>query len=147
MNIPLQKEVWESFDGKAKWDIMSALRGPDFRSQTLKWFATSVIRGRMREVIRVGGMVNEDLPLVIVPTIGSSGFGKFDVSHWRSHVVEAANWLQLKHVQVPSEILLATDNLQPVTENLITYVDSTYSLGYFKPILQDHLQFLKKMGY
>jgi hypothetical protein len=67
--IPLTPDEWEGFTPKQKWDVLSALRGPDVnRSRLIKWFSTSVIRGRMREVIRVGGLVNTDLNLVILPT-------------------------------------------------------------------------------
>lgn len=36
-------------------------------SETVKWFTTSVIRGKMRKVMRVGGTVNTDLDLIILP--------------------------------------------------------------------------------
>ena len=64
----MTKTQWGALSEKAKWDIKVALRGPDSSyGETLKWFTTSVIRGQMRDIFRVGGLVNHDLSLVIVP--------------------------------------------------------------------------------
>lgn len=66
---PLTQTEWEAFTPKQKWDVIVALRGPDVAgSETIKWFTTSVIRGRMRQVMRVGGQVNTDLNLIILPS-------------------------------------------------------------------------------
>jgi hypothetical protein len=66
---PLSREEWEKFTPKMQWDIKVALRGPDlYASDTTKWFTTSIIRGKMREVCRVGGLVNDDLNLIILPS-------------------------------------------------------------------------------
>jgi hypothetical protein len=66
--IPLSTKEWDAFTPKQRWDVIVALRGPDVaRSEIIKWFTTSVIRGKMREVMRVGGQVNNDLNLIILP--------------------------------------------------------------------------------
>lgn len=145
MNTPLQKSEWEQFEGKARWDIMSALRGPDFRSLTLKWFATSVIRGKMQEVIRVGGVVNEDLPFLILPTPNASGFGKFEVNHWRSHVIEAANWLGMRYYLSPANLFLDEDKLQTTTASLISFFE-TCKLASVVEDLKIHLKYLQSRG-
>src|SRR3990167_9321895 len=49
------KERWDlELNDKGKWDVMVAMRGPDSNyGETLKWFTTSVIRGRCRRAFRV----------------------------------------------------------------------------------------------
>lgn len=72
--VPLTATQWESFTPKQKWDVIVALRGPDtHNSETMKWFTTAVIRGKMRKVMRVGGMVNPDLNLIIIPSGSING--------------------------------------------------------------------------
>lgn len=64
----MTKETWKELSPKQQWDIQVALRGPDCQdSECMKWFTTAVIRGQMSPIQRVGGTVNEDLKLVIVP--------------------------------------------------------------------------------
>lgn len=71
---PLSREEWDKFTPKMQWDVKVALRGPDLAmSDTTKWFTTSVIRGKMRDVSRVGGLINDDLNLILIPSSLSSG--------------------------------------------------------------------------
>jgi len=98
---PLTEAEWASMEGKARWDSIVALRGPDMKgSDVLKWFTSSVIRGRLREVMRVGGLVNTSLPFVVLPTGGFHFDGRFDSAHFIGHIYEAANWLHIPVVYV-----------------------------------------------
>jgi hypothetical protein len=91
----LTQAEWDAFNGKARWDSIVALRGPDLiGSETLKWFSTAVIRWRLSGVMRVGGLVNNRLPFVVVPG-HSLGRKPFDLSHWSDHVITAASWLSI----------------------------------------------------
>jgi hypothetical protein len=102
------KAWWEELEGKPKWDIQVALRGPDcHNSEGIKWFTTSVIRGMMSKAIRTGGTVNTDLKLVIIPvqTDYSKRLPKSDwnYEHFFEHVATAAHWLGLPLLAVPFE--------------------------------------------
>lgn len=105
--MPLTPDEWERFSGKAKWDVMSALRGPDADLTRLKLLTTAVIRGKMRDVIRVGGIVNTCLPFALFPAdyavlIGGSGFGSYEgVSHFIGHVRDACGWLGIQTYHIP----------------------------------------------
>lgn len=104
---PLTSEEWDHMGGKARWDAIVALRGPDLvNSGVLKWFTTSVIRHRLSAVMRVGGMVNTQLPCVV---LAHGGFGlpskaSFDLEHFRNHIHEAADWLKIPIVWTPEDI-------------------------------------------
>ena len=64
----MTREQWDQLSDKGKWDIKVAMRGPDsYYGEVLKWYTTSVIRGQVREIFRVGGLVNADLQLVVLP--------------------------------------------------------------------------------
>ena len=101
----MTKTRWEDLNGKGQWDIMVALRGPDCQyGETVKWFTTSVIRGHMRGIFRVGGLVNPDLKIVVLPA-GDTGSAseKFDAAgkygwnhrHFCEHVATAAMWIKI----------------------------------------------------
>lgn len=93
--IQLSEDQWKDLSPKGKWDCIAALRGPDLvNSQTLKWFTSSVIRYALSKVMRVGGLVNDTLPFVIIPQAKCRPAG-FDASHFLGHVQEAANWLSI----------------------------------------------------
>jgi hypothetical protein len=95
---PITEDFWNSLGGKERWDSIAALRGPDLRnSDTLKWFTTSVIRRRMSGVMRVGGLVNQELPFVVLPK-ESLRDSDFSATHFVGHVYEAARWLQIPMV-------------------------------------------------
>lgn len=106
VNKPLSAEQWASFSPKAQWDCIVALRGPDalVHQDGIKWLTSAVIRGRLREVMRVGGMVNVDLPAVVVPA-SSSAF-MWNARHFFDHVQEAARYLQIPTVMVPAGLYL-----------------------------------------
>ena len=110
MMKPFTKEQWDALPPKGKWDVQVALRGPDLPAPSvIKWFSTSVIRGKMKEVTRVGGLVNDSLNLIILPSdakffkvpsdlkekvIIQMGFSPFfDQHHFWEHVRVAATWL------------------------------------------------------
>lgn len=66
---PITQKEWDALSPKQKWDSIVGLRGPDVSpSDVIKWFTTSVIRARLSGVMRVGGQVNQDLNLVIIPS-------------------------------------------------------------------------------
>lgn len=96
---PISKEAWEALSGKAKWDVMSAMRGPDLgnsQAETIKWLSTAVLRSRMSAAIRVGGMVNDDLCGVIMPpALSPSPYIPWWSAHFFAHVKDAANWLDV----------------------------------------------------
>lgn len=112
----MTKEGWKDLAPKQQWDIQVALRGPDCNdSEGLKWFTTAVIRGQMSKVMRVGGTINEDLNLIIVPQEWSSSsslifepglpaevkqiikahvkLGLWNAHHFYEHVITAASHL------------------------------------------------------
>lgn len=101
---------------KAQWDIKVALRGPDSNyGETLKWFTTSVIRGQMQEVFRVGGLVNDDLKLIVIPGGSTKGEGKvnkiyaevgpygWNYSHFLDHVRVAAGYLEVPELRIETD--------------------------------------------
>lgn len=96
----LTEEQWDNFNEKAQWDVKVALRGPDsYYGETLKWYTTSVIRGYCSKVFRVGGTVNKDLRLIILPNDHghSNSYDKtsWNAGHFIEHVELAAYWLKL----------------------------------------------------
>lgn len=92
---PLTAEQWAAFDGKARWDVLCAMRGPDHEHAILKWHTTAVLRAKMREVIRVGGMINYNQSLILIPA------GAPKRGHFLSHVQAAAHWLGIPMCVVP----------------------------------------------
>jgi hypothetical protein len=102
---PLKQEEWDGMHGKARWDSIVALRGPDFRnSQVLKWFTTSVIRFRLSGIMRTGGLVNNQLGFVVLPSNGIAVDGNFDINHFLGHVTEAATWLGIPICWIGSDL-------------------------------------------
>lgn len=97
--LPMTSEEWDALSPKGKWDSIVALRGPDLvGSDVLKWFTTSIIRHRLSSVMRVGGMVNNKLPFVVLCSEGPVGISPrakaaFDMSHFYGHIYEASQWL------------------------------------------------------
>lgn len=107
--FPLNPEEWKGMHGKAQWDSMVALRGPDYVGyETLKFLTTSVIRHRLSDCFRVGGLVNRQIPFIVLPNDnGVAAFGggkaKFDYSHFLNHIQTAAQWLSIPIVFVQGE--------------------------------------------
>lgn len=109
----MNREQWEALADKGQWDVKVALRGPDsYFGETLKWFTTAVIRGQVREIFRVGGSVNSDLKLVILPkgytydNPGPEAESKFswNATHFIEHVGQAATWLGIPTLKIPREL-------------------------------------------
>ncbi len=119
----LAKADWKAFNPKTRWDIITALRGPDLQGkvgQRLKWLTTAVIRHKMWNVAKPEGgsaMTNEELPCVVLPEgNGLSGLGLgtgFDSSHFCGHIAEAAVFLNIPHISMTptnyAEMLKASD--------------------------------------
>jgi len=104
----ITQEFWDSLSEKGQWDIKVALRGPDsYYGETLKWFTTSVIRGYCRKIFRVGGTVNKDLKLVILP-MGALHTKKskkgWNHEHFVEHIQQAADWLKIPVLYIPAEL-------------------------------------------
>lgn len=106
----MTKAEWAELPGKGQWDIMVALRGPDScYGETLKWYTTSVIRGHLVGVIRVGGLINTDLNLIIVPSSWSyfgatTGKAAWCGSHFLDHVRSAAEWLHIPELRIELDL-------------------------------------------
>lgn len=105
----ITKAYWDSLSDKARWDTFVALRGPDTNyGEVLKWFTTSVIRGQVREVFRVGGLVNHDLQLVVLPQegvpSGRRSRAEWNWQHFASHVATAADWLEVPKLRVETQV-------------------------------------------
>ena len=106
--MALTKTEWDKMPEKAQWDIKVALRGPDvYRSDIIKWFTTSVIRGRVRKVMRVGGAVNDDLKCVVLPngrrTKERETENAWNYGHFVEHVQAAASWLNVPIIYIPAD--------------------------------------------
>lgn len=106
----MNKERWDHMAGKPQWDIQVALRGPDsYYGEVLKWFTTAVIRGHMRGVIRVGGSINADLKLVVLPkhsSLHSEAIerSKWNAAHFVEHVHLAADHIGIPVLRIPGEL-------------------------------------------
>jgi len=104
------QEQWDALSEKGQWDIKVALRGPDsYYGETLKWFTTAVIRGTVRKLFRVGGTVNRDLKLVILPINDGIYQAKKEKTSWNSnhfveHIMTAADWLQIPVLYIPASL-------------------------------------------
>lgn len=102
MLIPFEPDKWDSLTEKQRWDCLVALRGPDLStySEAVKWFSTSVIRGKLANCFRVGGLVNRDFNLIITPG-DKVGWKHFNASHFFGHVCEAADILGIPRISIP----------------------------------------------
>lgn len=109
---PMTKDEWAKLDGKARWDSIVTLRGPDRKhSITLKHITTSIIRYRLSEVMRVGGQVNNSLPFCILPIEHASApADSFDWDHFIPHIAEACEWLGIQYCYVDGPAWFATIN-------------------------------------
>lgn len=103
----ITKAFWEGLSGKAKWDSVVSLRGPDLNnSGMLKMFTTSVIRHRLSGVMRVGGQVSQ-LGCIIIPNGHLFKGETFDEHHFFTHIQEAAYHLDIPIVTVEAAIYKA----------------------------------------
>lgn len=120
----MNKTEWKELTPKQQWDILVAMRGPDcHNSEPIKWLTTAVLRSSMSEVMRVGGTINEDLKMVVVPANWSAHsllklvepinpstkealekiappHGFFYPGHFFQHILEAASILGLPSLMV-----------------------------------------------
>jgi hypothetical protein len=110
---PITKEAWEALSPKQKWDSIVALRGPDCpSSETIKWFTSSIIRGKLSQIMRVGGTVNDDLNLIVLPNnpylfnyaeAERNGLRKqhlWSATHFCGHIGEAAVILNIPYIEI-----------------------------------------------
>ena len=113
----MTREQWDSLCEKGQWDVKVALRGPDsYFGETLKWFTTAVIRGQMKDIFRVGGSVNPDLKLVILPKSDyhtevieeNLGRNAWNSGHFIEHVRQAADWMGIPTLKIPRELWNST---------------------------------------
>ena len=97
---------WNELKGKGQWDIMVAMRGPDAHSSdAMKWYTTSVLRGQMSGIYRVGGLVNTDLNLVVLPAgYDGDSDGSWNWEHFTSHVATAAQWISVPILYITSNV-------------------------------------------
>ena len=94
------KAEWDVLSAKAQWDIKVALRGPDsYYGETLKWYTTSVVRGQIRHVFRVGGTINKSLAAIITPKRGC--FPEADPTTWNHHHFIEHVRLAAVHLRIP----------------------------------------------
>lgn len=124
---PLSIREWNALSPKAQWDVISALRGPDLLityplpldryafwgvregsnpppidvTVAVKYHTTAVIRAKMREVLRVGGMVNEHSTCITLPVHWSWPH------HFPQHVRDAARHLRIVVRCCPVEDFIA----------------------------------------
>ncbi len=103
---PCSKEFWKALTSKQRWDVLTAMRGPDLKPGCgLKWFTTAVLRLVTRDVLRQDGtsaQINGQIPWVTVSPSGlPSGFMVgFEYKHFAQHVIDAANILKVPVVNV-----------------------------------------------
>lgn len=101
---PITEEEWAKLEPKGKWDSIVALRGPDLKnSDLLKWFTSSVIRWKLSGVMRVGGLVNNQVPFVVLP-YHNQDTSNFSGQHFSGHVRDAAMWLGIPALAVSSKV-------------------------------------------
>lgn len=95
---PISQDLWAKLTGKQKWDSIVALRGPDMvGSGVLKYLTSSIIRYKLSGVMRVGGLVNQSIPFVVLPS--ERGYDRprsnFDLGHFLGHIYDAAAILNI----------------------------------------------------
>ncbi|MGE3341558.1 MAG: hypothetical protein AB7J46_06715 [Candidatus Altimarinota bacterium] len=154
----LTTERWNELSDKARWDIFAAMRGPDsFYGETLKWFTTAVIRGRVRRVYRVGGTVNQKLKLVVLPdqrgcgisSYSASGKTAWNASHFVEHIEQAAAWLGVPVLWIPEQLwheVMNGGGRKTAAEKILKYFDENpkdYHPSKELEILRKHLECLK----
>lgn len=108
----ITKSTFEALSEKEKWDIFVAMRGPDCQfSETVKYYTTSVLRFWMSKVIRVGGLVNHDLKLILIPKWGIEKYSgtipgwqkdhtSWNYDHFFEHVRSAAQALGVPELKI-----------------------------------------------
>lgn len=141
---PLSKSAWEEMGGKAKWDSIVALRGPDMKgSELVKMFTTSVIRSRLSGVMRVGGQISK-LGCVVAPLDSLFKGDKFDDYHFFTHVREAAHHLGIPTLLVPAEVYKAALDTGSTSEACSVFLRAIEEGKVYKPTNDLALTALKK---
>lgn len=158
-NKPLSIDVWNEFSAKQKWDIMVALRGPDCHESRdgIKQFTSSAVRGKMIQVMealkmRVGGQVNTDLGLMIVPD--QRGGFLWNAQHFFEHQEEAGSYLGIPLLKIPKDVYLhhmgAMFSTSGYTETLVSLhdavVDTNAVVAYYKKGLRVLRAFCANLG-
>ena len=166
----MNKEEWKDLTPKEQWDVLVAMRGPDCHNpDVVKWLTVAVLRAAMSQTIRVGGMINNDLKAVVVPSNYNSsgpylsqyksgmdgGTGPANLSpqalfypgHFYQHVMEAASILGIPVILIKKEdwisaMLSSTHNVVGILEKLVESAKGHPHL----PILSSHLHYLKTRG-
>ena len=92
----ITREEWKALTHKQRWDVVSALRGPDLfkdiHSDAIKYLSTAVIRHAVREVFPVNSaVVNRKNTICVVPSHHAW-------AHFASHIVDAAKVLDIPYV-------------------------------------------------
>jgi hypothetical protein len=109
----LTKPEWKTLNKKQQWDVLVALRGPDWASSKagyLKWLTTGVIRERMWGLLKPeGGSAtrNQEMNWVTVPNTSKSLAPNFDSAHFLGHVRDATHILGLSKLELPHETFVA----------------------------------------
>lgn len=111
---PFPQDKWKGMGPKPQWDVLTAMRGPDFAlNPSLKWATTAVLRARMRKILRPEGgsaMTNGVLGFIVVPygtTLTRGLMHPFDVSHFIQHAVEAAQLTGVSVMTIPEDRWIA----------------------------------------
>lgn len=145
--MSMSLEQWSNLSEKAQWDIKVALRGPDsYYGETLKWFTTSVIRGRVRKVFRVGGTVNSDLKLVVVSVLPHKEIREktqWNCHHFMDHIRAAASHMGLPQLFVPEDLWHETMQMSSPIEaidKLVKELDGSPGLAKVSPALLTELK-------
>ncbi len=117
----MTKTRWAELSEKQQWDVQVALRGPDCQySESIKWVTTSVIRWALHTIMRVGGILNEDLKLIIIPSDcwslnkevkHATRVMCWSPQHFFQHVAEAAKVCEIPVVSVPNVIYIQAVSL------------------------------------
>lgn len=157
---------WDKLPEKARWDIISALRGPDVvHSDNIKWFGTSVIRAKMITLTNTHGLVNNSLNLILVPSdhrlLSKEELKTYtdaklptdmlvDGNHFFNHLITAAQWLKIPLIPIEGKVYreaMREESRLKALHKVIEWAEeakSTYLYNLFTPELKSH--YLKLSG-
>ena len=100
-------EHWQAISPKQRWDVVTALRGPDLvgsRGTLLKFITSAVIRHTVRAVVKPkGGSALMNSVSVIMLPVGMKA-APFAVDHFLGHIQDAADILDLPRCYVTGEV-------------------------------------------
>lgn len=151
----MQPDRWEALSGKERWDAITGLRGPDMEpSQRLKWITASVIRHHLKDVMRVGGLVNNFMTCIIVPRASEFEiYEGFNYRHYIGHITDSAAVLQIPvfHLRSQTGINWSAEALSGSFHNkLCKALETDSQAGFFTIAVESsdfllHLDRLKKV--